>query len=256
MGMFKKKPDAPKPIKVSQEELAHRISETAGMLPDEIVRLLDSLAHVDRTRTIIQRKPGDKKSLFGRSKETKGKVVAALDHAVKHLEERIERENLVRKKKKDLPERPGPIFDEDYPQRLVPADIARSIQGARVHLEMLEEQRAVDPITDRKADLVLRIMQKLKKYEATRVAREIAMKQRRLYEATLREHKGEYVPPEASMTKEEAEKQLLKAQQQLQGFGHGLRTLIDDAAEVVEDNYDAATSVVRQWIGTATQQPE
>ncbi len=41
----------------------------------------------------------------------------------------------------------------------------------------------------------------------------------------------------------------LEAARSLQSFGKGLNTLVDDAAEVVQTDYDAAASVMKQWVG-------
>jgi hypothetical protein len=60
----------------------------------------------------------------------------------------------------------------------------------------------------------------------------------------------------AKMTPEEREalspeiEEQLEIAKSLQGFKKTVNTIIDDAAEVVKDDADAAAAVMRQWIGT------
>lgn len=238
-----------KPEKVSRAELSRRIAETAGMLPDEIVKLLKSLAEIEPGIKIAHRKPGSSgKRLFGFLKEKTTGVVDALQHAREEVEKREEIERKLRKKHLPAGNR-SDLKDDDSPKQVSPVDISRAIEGARKYFTGLEEKKQADPVSERKADLVLRIIQKLKREEMRRLAKRIAMKQKLMYDMLLERNDGEYVPLERKLSPEEAEAALEKAQNELTGFGKGLHTLIDDAKEVVENDYDAAANVVRQWVG-------
>lgn len=242
-----------KPEKVSKEELIRRMSETSGMQPDEVVKLLETLANAERDTKIVLRKPGKKsgKRLFGLIPEKRMDILDALEHAREQEEKWEEYEKKLSKKNES--KKHEPLNKADFPKPLLPKDIARSIEGAKKRLEEKDRRKTIDTLAERKAELIFNIVQNLKKQQTVRLAKRIAMKQQLLYETLLKMHGGEYVPlehePKENDGPENDENTVEWGERNLDGFQKGSMSLLDEAADVVEHDYDAAANVVKQWVG-------
>ena len=249
----KKKPKNNEPV-LSPIELADKIGQQAGLLPDEMLKLLDSLKQVETSRKIIPQKAV-------REKIVNGKPIGlpkAVEVAKERLEEHKKREEIQRKnsRKKQVKyfeaESRDVIEDTEYPRKLSPYDIGVSISTA--HKRLLEEEEkkkeALDPVY-RRAELVLHALDRTKITEAARVARKIASRQKRIGLSAIEEAErlAKLPPEEREALAPELEEQLEIARS-LHGFKKHINTIVDDAAEVVKDDVEAAAAVVRQWVGT------
>ena len=268
----KKKPEIdPSTLPILPNDLAEHVQTLGGMNSEELVKLFESLGRIDESIIVTRRRPVPGKNT---SKEVGGKQAKmSIDEAVEYEKERgegrTEKENKVREMfgiEQELFER-DEINDEIYPKRLAPTDIARSIEAAK---DRLEEQARLKEMRSKmfspREELILDILTLVKKYEAARVAKKIADRQRKSIrgktleqleaerEARIRQLKGE--PEPIVETPEEREERLQREEEQkqeairtLEGFDRNIRTLVDEAGEVAGENIDAAASVVRQWIG-------
>jgi hypothetical protein len=171
------------------------------------------------------------------------------------------------------------VNDAVYPKRLAPSDIVNSIESAGEKLEALDIQRAKPrKIYSAREEMVLDVITYIKKHEAKRVAQRIAQRQRAyILSHTLEELEAEYAewlrnlkgepPPETEeerLIREEAERLLaeevaaeeerIAAEEAARHFEDlpSVRTLLDDAAELILTNPDAAAAIIRQWIGNVT----
>ena len=245
-----------KPPALTQQELAAKIAEDAGLLPDELLKLLDAIAKVESKRTIYRQK-AEKKRFATKSKMTLPEAVELTRQRLKEREEREELRRLSRKSKKLKyfeAESRDVIEDGEYPRRLSPCDIGLAIDSAKARLLEEEEKKQQKETTNYRALLVLQVLNRMKVTEAARVAKKVALRQKRLglqseEEAAklLRmaaEAAAMNIDPDSSPNEEE-----IVYDHSLDGFGKHLNTLIDDAAEVVKDDYAAAADVVKQWVG-------
>jgi hypothetical protein len=166
------------------------------------------------------------------------------------------------------------VNDAIYPQRLAPSDIVRSVDSAGEKLDALDRQRTTPlKIYSPREETVLDVNTLIKKHEAIRVARRIADRQRGYiftrtmeeleadHAAWLRRIKGEPEPETeeekmARLVREEeqrVEDERIAAEEAARNFGdlEDVHTLLDDAAALIRENPDAATAIIRQWIGNA-----
>ena len=235
-------------------ELAEKIGVQAGLVPDEMLKLLDSLERVEKNRKIIRRKAVQDKIVSKKPMD----LPQAVEFAQERLAEHKRREEIQRQihKQKHLKffevESRDVIEDTEYPRKLSPYDIGRSIETA--HKRLLEEEEkkkeTEDPIY-RRAELLLSAIDRTKITEAARVARKIAERQNRIGLLSMEEAQrlAKMTPEQREELAPEIEDQLEIARS-LQGFKKMQNTIVDDAAEVVKDDVDAAAAVVRQWVGT------
>ena len=241
-------------------ELAAKIAEDAGLLPDELLKLLESIAKVEDKRTIYRQKV-EKKSFGKKSKMTLPEAVELAQTRLKESEEREELRRKARKQKKLKyfeAESRDVIEDDEYPQRLSPYDMRLAIDSARGRLLEEEQKKQEKETTNYRVLLILKVLEQMKVTEAARVAKRIAERQKRI--GMLSEEEAEKLLKLAAETTaqrsdiEEAEEEKNVYDHTLDGFGKHLNSLIDDATEVVKDDYDTAASVVKQWVGNISEE--
>jgi hypothetical protein len=104
---------------------------------------------------------------------------------------------------------------------------------------------------ERQVMQILEALEQMKHDEATRFARRVATMQRRHIEGKLSEEATQQNgDPSNTWDKYGLNDEELERIRTLQGFGKKpLKTLVDEAGDVVEQDVDAATKVVKQWIG-------
>ncbi|MDR2345611.1 MAG: hypothetical protein LBE18_06060 [Planctomycetaceae bacterium] len=271
----KKNKKQKKPIEVDYsamdilpDDLARHIGSFVGLTPEELIRLFESLGRIDSSFN-VQRYKGIKGKNYSRKIGKKMKITDATEYEKNRLDERIEKE----KKILEIHGIDKSIFDRDelndeiYPKRLTPNDIVRSINAAKERLEEIDKERAKTKVEFSPRDeVVLDAITMVKKYETVRLAQAIAEKQReniigktkeQLKEEEakkMRQMKGEPEPhietPEEKAEREarEREEERLK-HDELNGFDSNYKTLVQEAAELTDENPEAATAVIRQWIG-------
>lgn len=265
----KKKPEVdPSTLPILPNDLAEHVQTLGGLNSEELVKLFESLGRIDESIIVSRRRPvtGKNTSKEVGGKKAKMSIDEAVEYEKERAETRAEKENKVRELfgiEQELFER-DEINDEIYPKRLAPTDIARSIEAAKDKLEeqdRLKEMRS--KVFSPREELILDILTLVKKYEAARVAKKIADRQRKTVkgktleqleaerEARIRQLRGESEPidetSEERLQKEEEQKQ--EAIRTLDGFDKNIKTLVDEAGDVVGENIDAAAAVLRQWVG-------
>ena len=248
---------------------AQHAAELAGMTPEEILKLLQSLGRINESITVTRRRP--EKSGKGSKVVGGRKGRMTIDEAVEHgkirIEERDEKEKTVRELfGLQVTESDRDEFNEDvYPKRLAPTDIVRCVDAAEKRLDendRLEEKRK--KVFSPREENILNIINEIKKHEAVRLTQKIAERQRQaVYGKTIEELDAERKlrfevfraelkrPPTPEELEQQRIEEELEAGRTLVGFDGNLRTLTDEAAELTSDNPDAAAAVVRQWIGNA-----
>ena len=275
-----KEPDYSK-IPVLPNKLAEFVQAKYGLTPNELFKLTEALGRVDENIKVARRQKVEGKE----HSKLVGKVLAIAE-AVKYEKERIESRLVKEQKMQELLDKEDftklvvhfDLSDSIYPQRLAPSDIVHSVDSAAEKLEALDRQRAVPPkIYSPRDEAVLDVITVIKKQEAVRVAKRIADRQRAYvfgktmeeleaeYAEWLRELKGE-PPPETEeerLAREEAERlaaetvaaeeKRIADEEAARNFDElpDVRTLLDDAAELIRDNPEAAAAIIRQWVGNA-----
>ena len=247
----KKKNEAEKPA-MTPSELADKIGQQAGLLPDEMLKLLDSLERVENNRIIIQRK-AVKQKIVDKKPISLAKAVEFAQEKIEEHKRREEIQRLIHKKKllkyveiesRDI------IEDTEYPRKLSPYDIGKSIDTAKKRLREEEERQEEDQPVNRKTELILNVLDRTKITEAARVAHKIASRQNRIGLFSLEEaERRSNLPQEEQMEMDPEIEEQLKIARSLNGFKRKNNTIVDDAASVVDENIDAAASVVKQWVG-------
>ena len=251
-----------------------------GLSPDELHKLFESLGRVDAKIHVARRRRVPEKDYT----KIIGKPMP-LDEAVQYEKERSEARH-----KKNETIRVELLEDVDfddlmgrqevnnlvYPRRLAPTDFVRYMGSASDKLDALDRERARPPkIFSVREAAILDVMTLIKKREPVRVAQQIASRQRGYilnnplevleaeYAEWLRIVKGEpteeerLAMEEAKRVAEEAaaaEEERLAAEEAARNFGDlaSVHTLLDDAAELIRTNPEAAAAIVRQWIGNPT----
>ncbi|MCL2118277.1 MAG: hypothetical protein FWH27_07615 [Planctomycetaceae bacterium] len=267
MGLFKKKPKARKSIIDAAHDLKHEVEGEAlptevGMDPDEIERLLELLGRDNANRTVFRRRVDSILDV------AKGRVLWLRPYRLtveeakalirKIAERQREREmRLLKKRRRKNPDYQLPKYltpeNIEYPSNLSPDDVLAAGNAARHRLEEPPSHNETETAEERRSRRVFEALEQLKNEEATRFARRVAMIQR---------HHIEGKPPMEDEAAQEGsdmsdvwaahgiDDEELERIRTLQGFGKKpLKTLIDEAGEVVDTNIDAATKVVQQWIG-------
>ena len=268
MGLFRKKRksiiDAANDLKneVEGEVLPVEI----GMDPDEIERLLELLGRDNANRIVFRRHVGSILDV------AKGLVLwlrpyrLTIDEARKLIHELAEKQRerearLLKKKRRKNPNYQLPKYltpeEIEYPSQLSPDDVLAASDAARQRLEK-PPQKDKDSTEERRAKRIFEALDQMKNEEATRFARHVAMIQRHHIEGksppedeTAKEG-GDGSDPWAAYGVDDEELERIRT---LQGFGKKpLKTLIDEAGEVVDTNIDAAAKIVKQWIGNQTNE--
>jgi hypothetical protein len=227
--------------------------------PEELDRLLELLGRNNKERLVLRRKVGSILDV------AKGRILwlkpyrlnlrearemiheLAEERRVKRVEEQKRKKRRYRTEVPPLP----PPEQIEYPKKLSPDDIFLSAETAREHLEEADRRRPSAGIDKIRAGLLLRAMELLKSDEAVRFARRIGFlahqhlnrtpEEREMIEARKRE--------EERLRGEEKGEDDSKTVRTLPKFGKNLTTLAEDAGRVVEENYDSAAKVIRQWVG-------
>ena len=270
MGLFKRKPKERKSITNAAGDLKNEIEGEAlpteiGMAPDEIERLLELLGRDNKKRTVFRRRVG---SILDVAKglvfwlrpyrltidETK-----ELIHEIAELHREREM-RLLKKRRRKNPEYQLPKYmtpDEiKYPSQLSPDDVLAASETAKYRLAEPSKHNETDHVEERRVRWIFEALVQMKNDEATRFARRVAMIQR---------HHIEGKPPTANETQQEGgnsdpwaayglDDEELERIRTLHGFGKKpLKTLIDEAGDVVDTDVEAAAKVVQQWIGNTTR---
>jgi hypothetical protein len=274
VGLFRKTkkadqaPDLTK-LLVLPNKLAEHSQTLEGLSSDEIIKLFESLERIDGSIVVSRRRPVKGKNY---SKEVGGKqrrmsISAAVEYEKKRHSERLEKEKKVSEMfgiETDLLER-DELNDEIYPKRLSPQDIAFGMKTAKTNLEesdRLKERRAV--ILSPREEMILDALEIVKKSEAARVAKLIAKRQKdavlgkTIEELDAEQHArmnallGIHEETEEEKTErlKAEEEQRIEAMKTLQGFDSSQRMLTEEAGDLVNDDFDAAAAIMRQWIGT------
>ena len=264
MGFFRKKKqksiiDAAHDLKSEVE--GEVLPANIGMAPDEIERLLELLGRDNKHRDVFRRRVGNILDV------AKGHVLwlrpyrLTIDEAkilIHEIAERYrEREAILLKKRRrkhpdfQLPKYMAPE-ELEYPPKLSPDDVLAASEIARNRLEESSKHKETTRTEERRVRRIFEALEQMKKDEATRFARQVAMIQRQHIEGKPpaegeAQHEGGNSDPWADYGLDEEELERIRT---LQGFGKKpLKTLIDDAGDVVDANIDAAAKVVKQWIG-------
>ena len=263
---------------VLPNKLIEFVQAKYGLTPQERLKLLESIGRVNPEIKVARRQKVEGKEYS----KLVGKVLTAVE-AAQHEKERVEHRLTSDQKIRELLEEVEfdellvrlEVNEEIYPKRLAPLDIVHYVDSAGEKLDALDAQRAKPPkIYLPREETILDVITLIKKQEAIRVARRIAERQRayvltRTMEELEAEHaewlrnlRGDPTEEErlameeaARLAAEEAaaEEERTAAEEAARNFGDlaSLHTLLDDVAELIRNNPDAATAIVRQWIGNA-----
>ena len=273
MSLFAKKKkqeqrnEAP-PSLVLPNAFAQHASELAGLTPDEILKLLQSLGRVNASITVTRRradKSGKGSKVVG-GRKGKMTIDEAVEYETTRIGERNEKEKTVRELfgLEDEEFERVELNEEVYPKRMAPTDIVRYVDAAQKRLEeadRLTERRK--KVYSPREEIILNVATEIKKYEAPRVAQKIAERQRQIVEGkTIEELDAERQqrleafqaeldgpPPTPEELEQQRIEEELDAARTLTGFDTNIRTLSDEAAELTSENPEAAAAIVRQWIG-------
>ncbi|MDR2641907.1 MAG: hypothetical protein LBC74_03860 [Planctomycetaceae bacterium] len=274
--MFGRKPKKPKKsvapdyskLEILPEDLARHVGTFVGLTPEELIRLFESLERIDKAFK-VQRYKGVKGKNYPRKIGGRMEINDAAEYEKNRLEERLEKE----KKILEIHGIDKSIFDRDelndeiYPKRLTPNDIVKSMEAAKERLREIDEERAKPKIEFSPRDeVVLDAMIMVKKYETVRLAQAIAERQRthiigktkeQLKEEEakkLRQMKGE-PEPHVETQEEKAEREAKEREDErlkhdeLAGFNTNYITLIQEAANLTNENPESAAAIIKQWIG-------
>jgi len=238
-----------------------------GLTPNELERLLKLLG--DKNRRIFQRKAGE-----FRDKEN-GVVVwkkpkrLSYDKAMKLLHEQAEEytareQEFLRKKRKLNPNYKIPrdveLDESGFSENLTADDIRLAFQAAEKRINPTSPQTNFTQETSANCRIrwILTALEQLKKEEKIRFARTIASLQQKHIEgktSILNAAESETASDSRDIFNENGSGELSEKPHTLDGFGNKpLKTLIDEAGDVVDDDPDAAAKVVRQWIGNSVKE--
>ena len=276
----KKKPKEPDYSKmpVLPNKLAEFVQAKYGLTPDELHKLFESLGRVDEAikvsrRQIIKEKTYPKNvgkiiSIFEAAEYEKGRAENRLgkDDKIRELLEDVDFDELMVRLE---------VNDSVYPKNLAPVDIVRGLDSAGDKLEALDRQRTtLQKIYSAREEAILDVLTLIKKQEPLRVAQHIAERQRAYilnnpmevleaeYAEWMRQLRGDPTDEER-LAKEEAdrlaaevaatEEARVAAEEAARNFSdlEDVHTLLDDVAALIRDNPEAATAIIRQWIGNA-----
>jgi sulfur carrier protein ThiS len=276
-----KEPDYSK-IPVFPNKLAEFVQAKYGMTPDELHKLFESLGRINPTIRVARRRKVEGKEYskpVGKGKKQFMTIAEAVEYEKTRHESRVEKDKKVHELVEEID------FDElmvrlevndsIYPKHLAPSDIVRSVDAAGEKLDALDAKR-VKPVRiySPREESILDVLTLIKKQEPYRVARHISERQRAYilghsmeeleaeYAEWLRNLRGDPTPEElmeqmaqeeAQRLEEEAAAAAAAAEEAARNFGDlpSLHTLLDDVAELIRDNPEAAAAIIRLWIGNA-----
>jgi len=279
-GRKKKPPKEPDYSKmpVLPNKFAEFVQAKYGLTPDELHKLFESLGRVDANIHVDRRRKIEGKEhskIFGKR--------LPIEDAVKYEKERAEgrhakdqkiREELLEDVDFDELMVRLEVNDSYYPQRLAPTDIVKCVDSAGERIDALDRERARPPkIYLPREETILDVITLIKKQEPIRLAKHIANRQKAyIVTHSLEELEAEYAewmrilrgdpPPEtpeemmARLAQEEEqriEEERIAAEEAARNFDDlaDVHTLLDDAAQLIRENPEAAAAIVRQWIGSA-----
>ena len=260
MGLFKKNSKKRKSIIDAASDLRHEIEgevlpSEVGLDADDIERLLELFGQDNAKRIIFQRRVGsilDKATglvFWRRPHRMTVEKAKALAHEIaeKHKERE---EKLLKKLRLDNPDYnfPKKFTPEEieYLSRLSPDDVLAACNVARKRLAESPQHNETLSSEERRAKRILDVLEELKHDELLRFARHIAMTQRQYIEGKTQDGDA----PADVWAAHGIDDTELERIRTMQGFGKKpLKTLIDEAGDVVDTNVDAAAKVVKQWIG-------
>jgi len=272
-----KEPDYSK-IPVLPNKFAEFVQAKYGLTPDELHKLFESLGrvnpniHIDRRRKVEGK---EHSKVFGK----RMLIEDAVTYEKERAESRHARDQKIREKLLDdidfdeLMVRLE-VSDSIYPKRLAPSDIVHCVDAAGEKIDALDRERTKPTkIYSPREETVLDVITLIKRQEPIRVAKHIANRQKAyILTHTLEELEAEYAewlrnlkgepPPEteeemmarlAAEAEEQMEEERAAAEEAARNFGDlpDVRTLLDDAAELIRTNPEAAAAIVRQWVGNA-----
>jgi len=272
-----KEPDYSK-MPVLPNKFAEFVQAKYGLTPDELHKLFESLGrvnpniHVDRRRKIEGK---EHSKAFGKRMFIEDAVEYEKERAEsRHAKDQKVREELLDDIDFDELMVRLEVNDSYYPQRLAPLDIVHCVDSAGEKMDALDRERAKPvKIYSPREETVLDVITLIKKQEPIRVAKHIANRQKAyILTHSLEELEAEYAewlrnlrgdpPPEteeemmarlAREAEQQIEEERLAAEEAARNFDDlpDVRTLLDDAAELIRTNPEAAAAIVRQWIGNA-----
>ena len=259
MGLFKKKPKAEEPPVDSPDGLQDEVEEEVlsperGMAIDEIERLLELLGRDAPKRRVSRRRVGCVPTFWKRAHwTTLDKALAGIHEKVEKLQEQREskppKTQPVDGESEKLPLLPGEI---PYPLKLSPDDVLNATNAVRQALEQSLPQREKETPEERQAKRIFEALEQLKNEEATQFARYIANVQNRQIIDQMKEGETDDMWKKYGLDDEELERI-----RTMQGFGkRPLKTLLDEAGSVVDEDAGAAARVLQQWIGSVKQENE
>jgi hypothetical protein len=275
----KKTPDYSKQP-ILPANLVEHIQSRNGLTLDEQIKLLESLNRINPS-IVVTRNQMVKGRKFPK-KIAKIPIEEAIEIVKKRNEERNQKnqkiEELTGFQLKELQDREE-LNDEIYPKRLTPNDIVRYLAAGKEQLEQVTENRKKsNKEFFPREEAILNAVTLIKKLEVTRVAQKIAERQREAvlgktleeleteHAAWLRKLKGEPEPKTPEQIEEEQkleeqqkinqEQTLDEAVRTLDGFGKDIHTLVDEAGTLVAENPEAATAILKQWIGNVVVNSE
>ena len=272
MGLFKKKQlKGRKSIVNSAKDLRNEVEgellpSELGLEADEIERLLELLGRDNEKRIVFRRQVGSiidraKKFVFwDKSQRLTIEEARDLMHEIVERQKEYEARLLKKRLRQDPdyqpPQRPEPE-NINYPEKLSPDDVLESINAAIQRLQRPPKHEK-ETIEERRAKRVFEALEQLKIEEATRFARYVATKQGQHIQGQA---EGEISADNAEQPDIWAEygfeDEELERIRTLQGFGKKpLKSLIDAAGDLVDNNVEAASKVVRQWIGNTESNGE
>ena len=266
MGLFKKKPKERKTLVDSAKDLKNEVEGTLlpaeiGVDPDEIERLLELLGRDNGNRVVFRRRVGSiidvAKGLVFWLRPYRLTLNEAKELIHKNAErQRVREAKLLKKRRRKNPDFQLPKYitpDEiEYPSKLSPDDVLAAFEAAKRRLEETSRQIHADDIEERRAKQIFVALDQMKKEEATRFARRVAMMQRHHIEGkpSIDDEKQENGEKGSNSWAAHDLDDELEQVRTLHGFGKKqLKTLIDEAGDVVDTNVEAAAKVVQQWIG-------
>ena len=259
---------------VLPSKLAKFVQVKYGLAPDELQKLFVSIARENKDIKV-------NRNLIVAGKEYPKQVGKPLDiaEAAEYEKERAENWQIKEEKIQELIDerefhelRFITELDESlYPQKLEPVDIVRCVDAAKEKLEELERKRNKPPkIYSVRDELVLDAITLIKKQEPLRLARLIAARQKGYlfsksmeeleyeYSEWLRELRGdpteeELLAMQAAEEEQRLEEERLAAEEAARNFEDlaTVHTLLDDVAELIRNNPEAAAAIIGQWIGNA-----
>lgn len=273
MGLFKKKKDkARKSIVDSDHDLQNEVEgemlpQEAGLAIDEIERLLELLGRENRERPVYRRRVGSVLDLAKRlafwvkaNRITLEQAQEVVHTAV--VKQQEQRQRGVRKKRTSEEgeaeaEQPSPR-DITYPTQLSPDDVLNATKMIRQMFDETTLKPERETAEDRRARRIFEALEQLKNEEATRFARYVASVQRQQILSSGNSIDQSPTGDHGEMQREEdLDEEDIERIRTLEGFGKkNLKTLIDEAGNVVDEDVGAAAKVLQQWIGSVKVESE